>query len=166
MKMYIGFSRPIKNKWLSSIIMETEKRNYSHVFIKLLDQETGQWMIYQASQGFVNYQSFDKFLEKNVVQEEYELVLTNETYKNIKSYCNTLLGRRYGYLQIVNITIQKILKTKNVKYFMDYDKTFICSELGYNVIRLTYPVVLVDQDNVTPSDLNKHISSIGLKRIK
>lgn len=159
-----GFSRSIGCKPFSKAIQLIENRPYSHVYIKYIDELTGDAMVFQASHGDVNVVPESRFLEKNIIVEEYEMEVSEEVYLRIRKKMNSLLGLQYSFIQILNITVQKIFKSKDIKLVVNGDKQFICSELGFVLLEEAYPKVIADQDSVTPSDFNRIINLIGLKR--
>ena len=164
MKITFGFSKNKDSQPFSVAIRLMEKRPYSHVYVKYEDEVTKDIMIFQASHGKVNLMLESKFLDVNTIIEEYEMQVTPEVYMNIRKQMNIYLGLNYGFLQILNITIQKIFKTKDIKLTENGNKEFICSELGYIILKMAYPAVMEDQDSVTPSDFNVIINKIGLRR--
>jgi len=164
MKITFGFSRSIGCKPFSKAIQLVEKRPYSHVYIKYVDELTKDVMIFQASHGDVNVVSESMFLASNVIIEEYEMQVLDSVYMTIRKKMNSLLGLKYSTLQILNIAIQKIFQTKDIKLVANGNEQFICSELGYVILEEAYPKVIADQESVTPSDFNKIINIIGIKR--
>jgi hypothetical protein len=122
-------------------------------------------MIFQASHGDVNLISESKFLQDNMILEEYEMNVSEEIYLRIRKKMNSLLGLKYSILQILNIMVQKIFKSKDIKLVVNGDKQFICSELGFVILEEARPEVIADQDSVTPSDFNRIINIIGIKRV-
>jgi hypothetical protein len=160
-----GFSANKDCKPFSVAIQLIEKRPYSHVYIKYVDELTGDAMIFQASHGDVNLISESKFLQDNMILEEYEMNVSEEIYLRIRKKMNSLLGLKYSILQILNIMVQKIFKSKDIKLVVNGDKQFICSELGFVILEEARPEVIADQDSVTPSDFNRIINIIGIKRV-
>lgn len=159
-----GFSRSIGCKPFSKAIQLVEKRPYSHVYIKYVDELTKDVMIFQASHGDVNVVSEAMFLASNIIIEEYEMQVLDSVYMTIRKKMNSLLGLKYSTLQILNIAVQKIFQTKDIKLVSNGNEQFICSELGYVILEEAYPKVIADQESVTPSDFNKIINIIGIKR--
>ena len=166
MKLTFGFSRSKSCQPLSLAIRLVEKRDYSHVYVKYQDEFTKDIMIFQASHGEVNLVSEELFLQNSEVIEEYEMSVTAEVYLAIRKEMNKLLGVKYAFLQLLNITLQKLFKSKDIRLFENGDEQFICSELGYKILKMAYPEVVAHQDSLTPSDFNKVINAIGLKRVK
>lgn len=159
-----GFSSNKQCKPFSVAIQLIEKRPYSHAYVKYIDELTGDVMIFQASHGDVNVISGCRFLENNIILEEYEMEVSEEIYLNIRKKMNSLLGLSYSFLQILNITVQKIFKSKDIKLVINGNKQFICSELGFVILEEARPDIIEDQDSVTPSDFNKIINIMGLKQ--
>lgn len=164
MKIIFGFSKGKGCKPFSKIIQIVENREYSHVYIKYIDELTGDKLVFQASHGMVNVVSEEIFLQESIIVEEYEMSVSLETYLKIRKKMNKLLGLVYGFGQLFNILLQKIFKSKDIKLIENGDKQFICSELGYVILNEAYPSIISDQDNLTPSNFNAVINKIGIKR--
>lgn len=164
MNIVIGFSRA-KSVWKigSKIIAESEKRNYSHAYIKIVDPLTGITLVYQASLGMVNVYNYELFLEHNTVVEEYSLEVSHQQYKEIMTFLHQNVGKPYATKQIVFLTIKKLLGFQ-VKY-KNNDESFICSELAIRILVIVKNVVVEDIDYKTPSDLNKLVNELGLKKV-
>lgn len=164
MILTFGFSKSKGCKPFSKAIQLVEKRPYSHVYIKYVDEFTKDVMIFQASHGEVNIVSECVFLKSNIIIEEYEMQVLPIVYMTIRKKMNSLLGLKYSILQILNISLQKIFQTKDIKLVANGNEQFICSELGFVILKEAYPKVIADQESVTPSDFNKIINIIGVKR--
>jgi len=161
-----GFSTSRACKPFSKAIQLVEKRPYSHVYIKYIDELTGDVMIFQASHGDVNLIPESRFLENNIILEEYDMEVSDEVYLRIRKKTNSLLGLKYSFIQILNITAQKVFQSKDIKLVINGNKQFICSELGLVILEEAHPETIADQDSVTPSDFNKIINIIGIKRTR
>lgn len=165
MKITFGFSKNKHCKPFSTIIQLVEKRDYSHVYIKFVDELTGDKLVFQASHGLVNIVAEEHFLKESIIVEEYEMSVTLDVYLSIRKKMNSLLGVSYGFTQLFNILLQKIFKSNDLKLIENGDEQFICSEIGYVILKEAYPTIVADQDNITPSSFNKLINIIGIKRV-
>lgn len=165
MEMVIGFSRA-KDSWKlgSKIIAESEKRDYSHAYIKIIDLVTEVPLVYQASLGMVNVYNYDLFLEQNVVVEEYVIRASQTQYKEILTFLHKNLGKPYSRTQVLMLSIKKLLR-----FEVDYkngDESFIYSELAARIILMVMPDENVNNlDYYTPSDLNKLVNELNIPRL-
>lgn len=160
----VGFSRA-RSPWKvgSTIIAATEKRNYSHVYIRYTDPTTGIEIVAQASHGYVNQVAYDIFIQDNIVVEEYDLETTPEQTLEILTFILKNLGKPYSKLQLLFITVKKLFHvTINIR---NNDSAFICSELGAKVCKFKKIILEDDLDLETPSDLNTVLRAKGVKRI-
>ena len=160
----IGFSR--SNSCLavgSQAIRISEKRDFSHAYIRYTDPTTGIQIVAQASHGFVNEINFDIFKSHNIVCEEYELVCNPEQFVDVLTFVKTHLGTKYSKAQIIFLAIKKIVKFEIKEY--NKDKEFICSEFAARVCQIAKVRVPTYLDYFTPSDLNTLIKDINLPRI-
>lgn len=160
----IGFSRA-RSIWKvgSTIIAASEKRDYSHVYIRYTDIVTGVELVCQASHGYVNEVSWEIFKEDNIIVEEYDLQTTAAQTHEILTYLKQNLGKPYSKLQLVVIAIKKLFRI-SLK-LRDGDKTFICSELGAKVCKFKNIIINDDLDLETPSDLNFVLKAHNIKRL-
>lgn len=154
MNITIGFSRS-KNWWAlgSKSIQWVEKRPFSHCYVRYTHSVTGIDIISQAAHGFLNQFNVDIFQENNVIVEEYIFDVYHPQYVDMLTYIHKNLGKEYGYLELVLIAIKKVLHVElNVH---DGDKTFICSEFAARICQVLGIIDhTIDQDYMTPSDLN------------
>jgi hypothetical protein len=165
MKIIIGFSRA-KESWKigSKIIAETEKRDYSHAYIRITDPITGVELVYQASLGMVNCYNFDLFKQHNVIVEEYCIETTEELFKDVLVFLHQNLGKPYSKIQILLLTIKKLFGFE-VKY-NNNNEEFICSELATKMILMVYSEANVNNlDYYTPSDLNKLVNELQIPKL-
>lgn len=159
-----GFSKSKTLEPFGLAIRAIEKRSYSHVYIKYQDEFTGDMMVFQASHGTVHLVLESSFLNNSIVIEEYEMPVGKDVYFSMRKKMNRYLGLKYGFLQILNIMVQKLFRSKDIKLMENGEQQFICSELGFSILKEAYPALIDDQDSVTPSDFNVLINMIGLKR--
>lgn len=162
--LIIGFSRS-KSPWKvgSQAIQLSEKRDFSHAYIRYTCTLTGVDVVAQASHSYVNEMNFDIFKEHNIVVEEYELPCTENDYISVLKFIRTNLGVDYSKLQIFFLAIKKLLRFE-VKVY-NRDKQFICSEFAARICEITGIRVPTHLDYFTPSDLNTLIKDIKLTRM-
>lgn len=165
MQIIIGFSRA-KSPWKigSRIIAESEKRNYSHAYVRLVSKVTGVGIVYQASLGTVNAHNYELFKEHNIIVEEYVLDVDEPKAVEILRFMQINLGKPYSKLQILLLSIKKLLGFE-VNY-SNNDEEFICSELALKILQLVRPdATHSNADYFTPSDLNKLVRELNIKRL-
>lgn len=163
-KLILGFSKS-KSIWKvgSQVIRATEKRDFSHAYIRYKCILTGIDIVAQASHGYVNEMNYEIFQEHNVVVEEYELECNEQQYIDVIKFIRVNLGKDYSKLQIILIAIKKLLHFEvNVQ---NKDKEFICSEFAARICQITGIRMPSHLDYYTPSDLNTLIKDINLKRV-
>lgn len=165
MDIIIGFSRA-KSPWKigSKIIRESEKREYSHAYVRFDCMFTGVSVVYQASLGMVNAYNFELFKEHNIVVEEYIIKdVDSEKTLELISFLQKNLGKPYSKKIILLLTIKKLLGFE-VNY-RDNNNEFDCSELAVKVVAIIKNVNFdINLDYVTPSDLNKIINQLQIPR--
>lgn len=162
-KFYLGFSRS-KSPWKvgSKVIQLTEKRDFSHSYIRYIDCLTEIDIVAQASHGYVNEMNFDIFKEHNIVVEEYLVMCTEEQYLDMIKFIRVNLGRDYSSLQIFFISVKKVLRFEVNVY--NKDKQFICSEFAARICGICGVTVPTYLDYFTPSDLNTLAKDVKLPR--
>jgi hypothetical protein len=164
MNIVIGFSRA-KSSWMigSEAIELAEKRPFSHVYIRLTDAMSGFEMVFQASNGMVNTVMFEAFKQTNIVVKEYSISCTGAQYTDVHTFLLNNLGIPYSYVQILMISIKKLLGIKlNIHNGTNAE---ICSELGARVCKILGISISEDLDFTTPSDLDKILIKNNIQRI-
>lgn len=163
MNITIGFSTA-KSPWAigSKIIESVEKRDYSHVYIRAFDLQTGLDMVYQASHGCVNSCTYDNFNLDHIPVKEYSLTCSATQYIDMITFLKKNLGIPYSRSQIVLIGIKKLLRIElNIR---NNSNAEICSELGARVCRIYGIDVGNDLDFTTPSDLDSILIKNNIPR--
>lgn len=160
----VGFSRS-KSPWKvgSQAIQISEKRNFSHAYIRYECLLTQVQIVAQASHGFVNEMNYDIFQEHNIVCEEYVLECSDEHFIDVIKFIRKNLGVDYSKMQIFFLAIKKLLRFEVKEY--NKDKEFICSEFAARICQIAGVTVPSYLDYFTPSDLNTLIKDIKLTRI-
>lgn len=143
-KIIIGFSRPIKTKIGSSLIMLLEETNFSHTFL-----DTGDY-IYQECVPSMSKTKLCDFLDHNKIVESFVIYVTDDQFSDIIDFCEECLVLHvpYGKLQIVGMGLIRMINQLGCKFknpCADGPKTMVCSEfIGY-VLRIIGVCVDVDQ---------------------
>lgn len=160
MTFIVGFSKA-RSPWKvgSKLIQEGEKRNFSHAYIKYMTE--GMEVVAQASHGYVNQISVDRFNSQNITVEEYIVTCTDQDMLNIKQFVIKNLGAEYSKLQLLLLGIKKIL---HFEIPVDNkDSKFICSEFALRILDvINLPDPVENKDYETPSDLQRLVSSLAV----
>lgn len=160
-KLIIGFSKA-KSPWKlgSTVIRKVDCRNYSHCYIRYVDEVTKVELIAQASHGFVNLVSKAIFLEQNIIVKEYAIECTEVQHIDILTFIHSNLGKPYSKLQLILIGIKKLLHIElNIH---DRDSSFVCSEFAARVCSIAGIKVADDLDYFGPSDLEVIVQDVGV----
>lgn len=163
-KLIIGFSRA-RSPWAigSTAIQVTEKRNFSHAFVKYEDPITGLTMISQASHGMVHDCYIDEFLKANIIVEEYEIDCSDQEWLDFYIFNRKHQGVKYSTAQFLALTVVKIFRIK--LWFKNGDKEFICSEWAGRVCSILNKPMPENLDSMTPSNLREHLLDLGVRKI-
>lgn len=159
-KVTFGLSRA-KCDWaiLSKAIMLAEKRPFSHVYVRFTEPTTGVEIVFHAAKGMVHACSLTNFLKTNIQVKEYEVDFSESQFKDLLSYMYKNSGVKYSYLQIVSITIQKLLKTKGI--YKNGEQEQICSELAIRVLDIVgMRRYFKAEDDITPSDFDSWMKDL------
>ena len=154
MKINIGFSKAKSIfKIGSTIIQKVDCRDYSHCYIRYIDNITNVTLIAQASHNFVNLVSETIFLDQNIIVKEYSLDCTDIQYQDMLTFIHNNLGKPYSKLQLILIGIKKLLHIE-INYH-DRGASYICSEFALCVCSFTGVKVPNNIDYIDPSDLDE-----------
>lgn len=160
-KIIVGFSKS-KSLWKigSAIIRKTEKRDYSHVYVRYSDPLTNLNIVSQASHGMVNEMVLEIFQNHNDIIKEYNLILNDKQFIDIITFLKKNLGKPYSRLQLFFIGIKKLFHFEvNIT---NKDDSFICSELGARVCQILGVKIEDNLDYITPSDIDALLTKGGL----
>lgn len=148
----------------SWLIMATEGTPYSHVAIKMIDDETNQVIYYQASHTLVNEMSEAQFLSQEKVVYSFDFQISPEVKKAAKTFAIDNLGKPYGVLSCVGLGLVQVCKWFGIKIhnpFRDAGATYICDQfiaaLLVAVQNITLPMNIND---MTPKDLYPVIANL------
>jgi len=159
----VGFSRA-KSPWAigSKIIQETEKRDFSHCYIKYEDALTGFIMVSQASLGMVHECTVDRFLDANISVEEYKIECTDEQFLEFYRFNKLNQGVKYSFIQLIGLAFVKLFHVS--QWFKNGDSEFICSEWAARILMILGRPMPDNLDQFTPSDLQKQLILLGIQR--
>lgn len=120
----IGFSQPNKRKIGAEVIKWYMGTPYSHVYLRVFSNYTGQNLVYQASHGSVHLRTYERFLGENRPVKEFSLDVDNDRLKQTITLAQKLLGAPYGYLGLIKL----VFRRKIHGFIGDDSKSFHCSE--------------------------------------
>jgi len=163
MDVLVCFSKArCRFKLASTVNQLVENRPYSHVYLKFVLMNVV--MVAQASHGYVNFISFEKFDKENETIYTYRLFCDNDYFtKTVLSKIFRLLGSKYSYSQLALIAIKKLFKFEINWY--NKSKYFICSEFAALVCKSLGVIYDEKQDYITPSDLEQILKDNGVSKI-
>lgn len=150
-------------------IMAVEKTPYSHVAIKMIDDETGQTVIYQASHTMVNEMSEEVFLAQEEIIDQFNFSVSPAVKKAVKTFAIANLGKPYGVLSIVGLAYVQALKLVNVNIhnpFKEVGQTYVCSQFVAAILKNCTNVMLdMPIDDITPKDLYPMVQKLPIALI-
>lgn len=149
--MFVGFSRPIKFRLFSWLTMKFERVNFSHIYIRFYDKYLCRWIVLEASHGEVHFESFENWSQKNERVHEFFIKSNPAFVRSIYLFGLDRLQRPYGFLQILIIAIKQLT---GLKLITDGEKSYICSELVAQALRIEFDKPL---DFVTPKDIYERL---------
>ena len=151
----IGFSSPKSWKLGAEFIKLWQGgTKFSHVYMRVYSNYTEQWLVYQASHGFVNCLTYANFSSGNKICKEFSVDIEPEKLKNTIKIAQQLLGRPYGYLGLIKLGLRRF----GIKWAGDDMHSFHCSEL----IATLFPefIANMDSDYVEPVHLFNVLQSM------
>lgn len=163
MKIYIGFSRPVKWTLFARLIARVEARPYDHCYVRF-QEPANDWMIFQASGLFVNLFSLSRWSTINVSVKEYEIDITKEQYDILWKYIKSTLGVPYNLKEDFGILLMKIFKMKTNPYSAGMSAE-ICSKLAATVCQILGINIPPDLDTIDPTMLDSILAKTGLKQV-
>ncbi len=168
-KLILGFSRPKKFSLFAQAIMWADKTQYDHVYVKWNWPTIERDVIYQASKLFVNFESNTTFDQHAISVHEFEIEISDDCHKNIMQFCMDNSNKPYGIKQILGFIVVKLLGFMGKKIsnpVHDKGATFICSELGADIIKQAGIEIDENVEDIDPLDLYNIAIKANLKKIK
>lgn len=163
----VGFSKPIKWKPFSWLIMTGYGIPFDHVYIKWHSDKLDRDIIYQASGTAVNFMG-EQFLVNNVIVDEFVLPITPANKLSMIQFAMDNAGKPYGIKECFGLAWIQIcsLFGKTVKNpFKDDGSTYVCSELaGYIVDNYAGLNVNADPSLINPKMMYNYLISIKAKQ--
>lgn len=145
--MIVIWSTPKKFHLFSWLISKFLGAKYSHSAIVFKIEQTGQFLVFQATRKGVYPIEYSKFKAKNHIIEYVE-INQDHLEEYALRYCIDHIGTQYDFLDVILIAL-------NIKY-SNGEKRMICSELvaraiGFNGHHL---------DQIDPKELKELIKEI------
>lgn len=170
MQIRIGFSQ--RNMFFSKFLQWTEKRPYSHCYIRYKNRITGQDLILHAAVLSIHTLTLENFKKHgNTIIKEYTYEVTDPTkIKDALVFMFEMSGKPYGWIQLVGMGLVKIAnffgkKVKNP--LADKDKTMVCSEFCAHVVsKIGINVDLAHAEEGGPSWMDLTLKQAGLVLIE
>lgn len=163
----IAFSRP-RSKWAigSYIIRWFEGAPFSHALLRWEAESLDRELIYESSHGYVHFISGQRFDIDEETVEEYELDYEDAAFIQAVQKCVDYAEVRYGYLELWGMALERITGIRNP--FRDQDKTFVCSELVGDILKLREgSLINIDLELAGPKLLRDCVAQLpGVRRVK
>jgi len=160
----IGFSTHRGPSLLASLIRRAEGTEYSHVYLRVYSESLDRWLVYQASGLAVNFMGFERFLQHNIIIEEYQIQVTQAEKQAILRFCVDEAGVPYGSKWLVGMAWVRLAKLwfdrKVGNPFPSGQATYACSKLmGYVLKLLGKGYSPTQLESADPKWINKQIKS-------
>lgn len=166
-KLIVGFSTPKKFGIFAWLIKVVEGTNYSHVYVRWDAPSVQRTIVYQASGTKVNFITYPNFLLVEDIIEEYEIEVTEEQQLLVRQFAYDNSSKPYSVLDIFGLAYVLFMRRlgfnpKNP--INDGRSQYVCSELiSYiltDCLTLSMPI---DNNSMTPKDVNDFIKTVGKK---
>ena len=153
----IGFS---KHKGLaigSRLIRWWMGRPFSHTYAVLNLECFDSPTVFQAVGKGLQFISYERFTEKAIVIDEFQIEVDKNTYKIILNTCQKYSGLKYGYLQNLGYIFCEWFKIKE----NPFDDGMNCSETIAKLLKFKDPEAFGDKDLnlVSPADVYDYLKS-------
>jgi hypothetical protein len=163
-KISLGFSTPKEFHVFPWLIKYIEGTKFSHTYIRIKSQSLDRDLIYQASGLKVNFDNKQNFENVNEIIEEYEVYITDETYRKVLQYAIDNLGSPYSLKQCCGIAWIRFLKLFGISSrnpIRDGKRGEICTELVAGIIEDCLGVdIAEDLDSVGLRELHYYVAEI------
>lgn len=163
----VAFSRPISKLALGSLLIRWfEKAPFSHAVLRWGSPNIDRDLVYQASHGSVHFISGANFDSDNQTVEAYELDYDEISFYLAVQKCVDYSGVAYGYLELFGMAFERITGLRNP--FRDQTKTFVCSELVGDILKLREgSLINIDLELAGPKLLRDCVAQLpGVRRVK
>lgn len=165
MKIYIGFSRPIKFMVGAALISWWTERPYSHSYVRF-EYADSKAAVFHAAHGMVHFLSWENFSSVNQPVREYEIELSPEDHSLFFDDCMNLSGQKYSVVELCQIFAADIAYKFGKEIHTEDKRGYICSELmGWfcvNTLGLNFAKSLY---LLTPGDVDDKLNQCSYKLI-
>lgn len=142
----IGFSKSKKSLAIGSwVIREYMDTPYSHTYLVFTEED----LIYEAVGTGTRFISTPEWETHAVEVKSYRIIVSDESYTELKNYCQSKLNTKYGFWQNLGIVVAQILKLhKN-----PFNSGLNCSELVGRILIKEGYVISKNVNLLTPEDI-------------
>lgn len=166
----IGFSKPKHFKLYAWLIMKFDKANFDHAYLRFISENLNRSIIYQAVGKGVQFIGKTLFEAHSEPIEEYQLIVSDDSYTKLMQFCIDNAGISYGFKQVLGACIVKIAAKfgKEIKNpFANQLHSEFCSEIALRCLNVidTEKFKDIDPESITPKELQILISNYGAERI-
>lgn len=156
----VGFSR--NKKIFSRLIRWAAGSGVSHCYITI-NHRSKPWKLVSHAQGMnVHYASYENFIKKNEIVEEYEVSISVETAALAEEMRWTKSGTPYGWMMIAGylwVLFGRVFKKSWKNPYSDGEQTHVCVEW------VAEQLGIKESENMTPEDLRRIVERTGLRRL-
>jgi hypothetical protein len=146
-------------------IMWGEDTAYSHVSVRMIDDETGLPVYYQASHTMVNCMGEPQWLSQEQIINKFTFQIDDKLQKDFKAFAISKLGVPYGVEEsfglawvLLNRKFGKLISNP----FTDVGSTYVCSQFVAALLQNANVPALsgTNLNNMTPADLFPVINAL------
>lgn len=112
-------------------IMWAEKTSYSHVAVRMIDDETKLPVYYQSSHMFVNCMGETQWLGQEQTIKSFEFQVDDELHEKCKAFAINKLGVPYGIIGSIGlgwVLLNKMFGKTISNPFKEVGATYVCSQ--------------------------------------
>jgi hypothetical protein len=161
--IFFGFSTPKSSNPFSWLIRIVDKSKFSHAYIRIFDDYSQRWIIYQASGIVVNCIGVKQFNSIENICVEFEIPISIDKKIKTVQFAIDLLGTPYGIKTILGIGIVKLAHIfgKRIENpFADGNKSMVCSKLTACILdEIIIGSKVIDPEVATPTDVYNFLIS-------
>lgn len=162
-KITIAFSKPSSRLAIVSLLIRIfERSKFSHALIRWKSDALQREMVYHASHGMVHFIEGSRFDTVAETVAAYEIDLTESQHLQVVQKAVDLAGVKYGFLTLIGIAFERITKIRNP--FRDQSKSFICSELVGEILKICEKTQPLDLERAGPKQLEAWIAGLQSAR--
>ena len=160
--IYIGFSKPKRWKPFAQLIMFAYGISYDHVYVRFYSEAYDRNIIYQASKSIVNFMGNDVFKSENIIINEFEINISDESDLKLMQFMIDNSGKPYSLKEIVGLAYVKINRFFNRKIenpFKTSTESYVCSTIASYILQNYTDIKnLIDYEDMSPEDVYNLLS--------